>query len=243
MYPIYPMIPNLIKISEWNSEPPTVYSLLESYVNYGKDVPVKIKDLAKAGRSLFFDFDYPLTPLINKEDFECMIINHFIMRRIGFETFTAFNLAFQVKINEIMPNYNKLFEALQGWDLFDGESTTRDLSRNSNGNNTSNNIINSTGNSDNTSDRRFSNSPQNKIGQIQSGEYVSEYNYDQDHNNSTTNTTNNSTMNTNDTVAEHEDVHHTLANKFEVYQAFLKNRTNIYTMIFEDLEQLFYQLA
>lgn len=235
MYPIYPMIPNLIKISEWNSELPTVYSLLESYVNYGKDVPVKIKDLAKAGRSLFFDFDYPLTPLINKEDFECMIINHFIMRRIGFETFTAFSIAFQVKINEIMPNYNKLFEALDGWDLFDGESTTRDLSRNATGNNTTNNSINS----NSTSDRRFSNSPQNKIDQVQSGEYVSEYNYDQDNNDTTTN----STSNTNDDTIEHEVVHRTLANKLEVYTQFLKNRENIYTMIFKDLDKLFYQLA
>lgn len=235
MYPIYPMIPNLIKISEWNSEPPTVYSLLESYVNYGKDVPVKIKDLAKAGRSLFFDFDYPLTPLVNKEDFECMIINHFIMRRIGFETFTAFSIAFQVKINEIMPNYNKLFEALDGWDLFDGESTTRDLSRNIEGNNTTNNSINS----NSTSDRRFSNSPQNKLTQVQSGEYVSEYNYDQDNNNTNTN----STSNTNDDTTEHEVVHRTLANKLEVYTEFLKNRENIYTMIFEDLDKLFYQLA
>lgn len=235
MYPIYPMIPNLIKISEWNSEPPTVYSLLESYVNYGKDVPVKIKDLAKAGRSLFFDFDYPLTPLVNKEDFECMIINHFIMRRIGFETFTAFSIAFQVKINEIMPNYNKLFEALDGWELFDGESTTRDLSRNTEGNNTTNNSINS----NSTSDRRFSNSPQNKMTQVQSGEYVSEYNYDQDNNNTNTN----STSNTNDDTTEHEVVHRTLANKLEVYTEFLKNRENIYTMIFEDLDKLFYQLA
>lgn len=235
MYPIYPMIPNLIKISEWNSEPPTVYSLLESYVNYGKDVPVKIKDLAKAGRSLFFDFDYPLTPLVNKEDFECMIINHFIMRRIGFETFTAFSIAFQVKINEIMPNYNKLFESLDGWDLFDGESTTRDLSRNTEGNNTTNNSINS----NSTSDRRFSNSPQNKMAQVQSGEYVSEYNYDQDNNNTNTN----STSNTNDDTTEHEVVHRTLANKLEVYTQFLKNRENIYTMIFEDLDKLFYQLA
>ena len=235
MYPIYPIIPNLIKISEWNSEPPSVYSLLESYVNYGKDVPVKIKDLAKAGRSLFFDFDYPLTPLVNKEDFECMIINHFIMRRIGFETFTAFSIAFQVKINEIMPNYNKLFEALDGWDLFDGESTTRDLSRNIEGNNTTNNSINS----NSTSDRRFSNSPQNKMTQVQSGEYVSEYNYDQDNNNTNTN----STSNTNDDTTEHEVVHRTLANKLEVYTEFLKNRENIYTMIFEDLDKLFYQLA
>lgn len=243
IFPMYPLIPNLRKLSVWDEEPPTVYALLNSYVNYGKDVPVKIKDLAKAGRALFFDFEYPLTPLINKEDFECMILNHFLMRRIGYETFTSFNIAFNVKLNEIMPNYNKLFEALDGWELFDGESTTRDITRNSTGEETTENTAESTGTANGLSDRRHSDTPQNKLNQVQAGTYLSDYSYDTDINESHTDTTTNSTSNRSDNGSEHEEVHHTLANKFEVYQAFLKNRTNIYTMIFEDLEQLFYQLA
>ena len=39
-----------------NDEPPTVYSLLESIVNYGKEQKTKISDLARAGRTTFFDF-------------------------------------------------------------------------------------------------------------------------------------------------------------------------------------------
>lgn len=231
------------KLQEWKSEPPTVYALLNSYVNYGKDVPVKIKDLAKAGRSVFFDFEYPLTPLISREDFECMILNHFLMRRIGYETFTAFNIALNVKLNEIMPNYNKLFESLSGWELFDGESTVRDVTRNATGTNTTENTAESDGTSNGTSDRRFSKLPQNKLENLRNGTYVTDYNYDQDSNESHTSTTTGSTSNTTDNNVEHEEVHHTLANKYEVYSEFLKNRTNIYTMIFEDLEQLFYQLA
>ena len=235
MFPMYPLIPNMKKLQEWKSEPPTVYALLNSYVNFGKDVPVKIKDLAKAGRSVFFDFEYPLTPLISREDFECMILNHFLMRRIGYETFTAFNIALNVKLNEIMPNYNKLFESLSGWELFDGESTVRDVTRE----NVGTNNAESDGTSNGTSDRRFSKLPQNKLENLRNGTYVTDYNYDQDDNTSHTATT----INTTDNNVEHEEVHHTLANKYEVYSEFLKNRTNIYTMIFEDLEQLFYQLA
>ena len=41
--------------------PPTLYSIHESIVNYGKDDKTKIKDLASAGRSTIFDFDYPLS--------------------------------------------------------------------------------------------------------------------------------------------------------------------------------------
>lgn len=243
MFPIFPMIPNVMKLSGWNDEPPTVYALLESYVNFGKDVPVKISDLAKSGRAAFFDFEYPLTSLITREEFECMILNHFLMRRIGFETVTAFKIQLNVRLNEIMPNYNKLFEALSGWELFDGESTNRDLNRTSNGNKTSDSTANTDGTANGTSDRRFSNAPQNKINNIKDGSYMSEYNFDQDDNETHTATTSNSTENTEDTNIEHEVVHHTLANKVEVFREFLKNRNNIYTMIFEDLEELFYQLV
>ena len=107
-----------------NERPPTIYSLLESIVNYGKDDKTKIKDLASAGRSTIFDFDYPLSNKITKEDFEKMILNHFLMRRIGFETLTAFKIQLNVKLNEIMPMYNKLIDLLYSENAF-GEITKR----------------------------------------------------------------------------------------------------------------------
>ena len=100
MIPLYPMIPNLFKLGISHDEPPTIYSLLNSYVNYSREVPVKIKDLARTGRVIFFDFDYPLAEGIDKADFETMILNHFLMRRIGYETVTAFKIALDVKLNE-----------------------------------------------------------------------------------------------------------------------------------------------
>ena len=69
------MIP---RIPTTNEMPPTVYSLLESIVNFGKDDKTKIKNLASAGRTTFFDFDYPLSEKVDKEKFECMILNHFL---------------------------------------------------------------------------------------------------------------------------------------------------------------------
>ncbi len=107
-----------------NERPPTLYSLLQSIVNYGKDEQTKIKDLAKAGRTKIFDFDYPLSDKITKEDFECMILNHFIMRRIGFDTLTAFKIQLDVKLNEIMPMYNKLIDLLYEENAF-GEITKK----------------------------------------------------------------------------------------------------------------------
>lgn len=222
------LIPNIRKLALVNNDPPTVYSLLESYVNYGKEEKTKITDLAKAGRSMFFDFDYPLSLHVSKEDFETMIINHYIMRRIGYETVTAFKIALNVKLNEIMPRYNKLFDCLDGWDLFNsGETVTRSQQ--------DSRTTSSTGTANNTSDQRFSDTPQNEIQDVQDGKYVSQYSYNTDQ---ATNTNNiNDQGNVNETITRSP------ADKINLYNEFLKNSQNIYTMIFRDLDVLFYQLT
>ena len=105
-----------------NTEPPTLYSLMNSIVNYNNPNPVKISELSKNARTTIFNFDYPLSSNVTKEEFEVMILNKFMQRRIGYQTFTSWQLQLNVKLNEIMPLYNKLFDSLEGWDLFnDGE--------------------------------------------------------------------------------------------------------------------------
>jgi hypothetical protein len=43
-----------------------------------------------------------------------------------FDTVTAFRIQLNVKINEIMPLYNKMFDAIENWDIFgDGEVTEK----------------------------------------------------------------------------------------------------------------------
>lgn len=227
---MFPKLPNR------NMKPPTIYQLLQAIVNYGEEEKTKIKDLAKDGRNKIFDFDYPLTDKISKEDFECMILNKFMMRRIGFETLTAFKLELNVKLNEIMPVYNKMFDFLDGWDIFsDGEVTTRQ--RFYDGNSRLDNNTNST--SQNTSDRRFSELPQSQIENVQDGSYMTDYNLDTDNGSgsSTSNTT------TNDSNQELETITRTPSDKIRLYREFLENRQNIYSLIFKDLEELFYQLV
>ena len=155
-----------------NNLPPTMYAILESIVNPDVDLndpapDVKIKDLAKAGRSTIFNFDYPLSSKVDKEKFECMILNHFLQRRIGFETVTAFRIQLDVKLNEIMPFYNKMFDALENWDIFDGETmerTGKDDRKTENKNNTKNNLTNHSSTITNdTSDRRNSELPQSRL--------------------------------------------------------------------------------
>lgn len=231
-----------------NEKPPTLYSLLQSIVNYGKEEQTKIKDLAKAGRTTIFDFDYPLSDKISKEDFECMILNKFLMRRIGFETLTAFKIQLNVKLNEIMPMYNKLIDLLYSENGF-GEITKRygfDNRIIDNLSNTTNDITNKSNTKhQNISDRRGSNTPQNELDNIRQGKYVTEYHYDTDNSTnedtSISNGTSQNKTNTKDNNNYEENI--SKINMFEIYSKLNEEIKNIYTMIFKDLECLFYQLV
>ena len=204
--------------------PPTLYRLLNSIVNFDAEEQTKIKDLAAAGREDIFDFDYPLSTHVQKQDFEVMILNHFLMRRIGYDTLNAFKIALDVKMNEIMPMYNKMFDMLDGWDLFnDGETVLES------GTNSLNNITTSS----NTSDRRYSDTPQQQLQNVQDGKYITDYNYDQDSGNVSSSTAGN----------DSRTITRTPSDKMKVYKEFIENKKSIMTMIFEDLEPLFYGLV
>lgn len=231
-------------------KPPTIYSILNSIVNFDNVEKIKISELAKNGRNTIFDFDYPLSTAILKEDFEVLILNKFMMRRIGFETITSFKIALNAKLNEIMPRYNKMFDSFSSWDLFsDGEEVTRNTKDDSVNNATVSTDTNSTSKTSNEStnieDLRNSNLPQSNIDNVKNGSYLTTYNYnttdntnnidssDRSKSTSTSESTNNSNSN--------EIIKRTPANKVDIFKSF-SEYSSIFTMIFEDLENLFYGL-
>lgn len=215
-----------------DERPPKLYNLLESLVNYGKEDKTKIKNLAKESRTTIFDFDYPLSEKVNKEDFECMILNHFLLRRIGFETFTTFQIQLNVKLNEIMPLYNKMFDVLDGWNIFnDGELVERNVKSE----NTLNNSSETTGK--NIEDLRYSDTPQNQLENLQDGSYVTDANYNQ------RNSENKDKSESKGNSSSDEIIKRSPADKILIYKEFQENLNNIYSMIFKDLECLFYQLV
>ena len=223
-----------------NTEPPTLYSLMNSIVNYNNPNPVKISELSKNARTTIFNFDYPLSSKVTKEEFEVMILNKFMQRRIAYQTFTSWQLQLNVKLNEIMPLYNKLFDSLEGWDLFnDGEQVTRDV--------TDNRVIDGTssqsasGTTNQTSDRRYSELPQNQIADVQNGTYLTTYNYDTETGSTTQNSS--TTTKSDDTGNLKETIKRSPSDKIKIYQEFIQNKNNIYTMIYKDLDTLFYQIV
>lgn len=221
-----PMIPNYDFF-----RPPLLYDLMNSMTNFGADEQTSIKDLARASSSQIFNFDYPLSTNVNKEDFETMILNHFIDRRIGFETYTLFHIKLETKMNEIMSYYNKIFDSFDNWNLFtDGGNITK---------NSTDNRSTTTQQSSTTqgiSDRRRSDMPQNNLTEIQNGQYLTDYSYD------AISGTDASSSNGTDSNAYHETTVTDVSNKIEVYERFIENRNKTMTMIFDDLESLFYGL-
>lgn len=225
-------------------KPPTVYSLLESIVNYGTDDKTKIKDLAKAGRTTFFNFNYPLTSKISREDFETMILNNFIDRRIGYETLTTFRIKLNVKLNEIMPTYNKMFDMLDGWDIFqDGEQTIRVVSDSRNVNASTTTNTSSQTSATNTKDTRKSDTPQNELEDVRDGSYVTDYEYRTDIASGTDSSSNTGTSQSINTGNLQETVNKSPSDKLKIYTEFIEKRQHIYTMIFKELDCLFYQLV
>ena len=217
-----------------NHQPPTLYSLLDSMC-YTKGISCKIIDMAKYTREYVFDFDYPLSDKIDRATFETNIINHFLMRRIGQETYTAFKLMLYNKLNEIMPFYNKLFDSLEGWNLFkDGEITER---TNNNVSET-NTLNNSKNNTESTSDRRYSDMPDNRLDDIQNGSYLTDYNLDKNIASSDDTSTGNAKSTSNDI----EQITRSPSDKISIYREFLNNTNNIYSMIYKDLSSIFYGL-
>ena len=229
-------------IPDINLNPPTLYSILESIVNYGKDDKTKIKDLASAGRSTIFDFDYPLSEKITKEKFECMILNHFLMRRIGFETLTAFKIGLNCKINEIIPIFNSMYNSIDNWDLFTGDEILR-VGNDENYTDSENNTDNTAyANGNNISDRRTSDTPQDHLEDVRDGSYVTNYSYDIDNNSASSGGNSNSKKKTNDVKNYTEKTTHTATptEKIEIITKIQNEISNIYKIVYNELDSLFY---
>lgn len=214
-----------------NEKPPTIYAILNSIVNFDAEEKTKIKDLASEGHSAIFNFNYPLSSKIDKDEFEILILNHYMMRRIGFDTVTAFQIMLSSKLNEIMPNFNKLFDFLDGWDLFnDGEVESRTRTTESA------NELKNNANTSNINDVRSSNLPQGRLEDVRDASYVTNYDYVQNNGNSA------SVSSGTDNTEENETITRSPSDKMKIYREFIEAKESIYTMIFKELDVLFYGL-
>lgn len=236
-------------------KPLTLLSVLQMY-DYETGNITNIRNLPSAYHDRIFDFNYPLTTNLNKNDFEVRFLKHFLTRRIGFETVTLFKIYLEDKLNLIMPRYNLMIDNLYfnanllsktdtDVEIFDGDSS----SSSSNSGETAESASTSTSsNSTTTNDNRSSDTPQNSIDDIKSGEYVSDYSYDTNIVNasdSTSSSGNSSSSSSNSTTSTNDSTRTTTRtsniNGLELIE-INERLASIYEMLFKDLDVLFYQL-
>lgn len=246
-----------------NDLPPTLYSIMESIVNFNSSDTTKIKDLWQNSRLKIFDFEYPLTTNVSRETFERNILNHYLMRRINFDTVTLFKIMLENKLNEIMPKYNMLWDSQIDWDIFKSGTTTREFKDTTTSASTSNTTT--TGKNDNTSTTDSnsivnmtnsdskSDTPQGNIEDIKNNEYLSEFNYTVNDSSSNTNGSSKSLTNTTneseninnstDNKTIKETVTKTADNELDILLKYQSMYENIWSMLYKDLDSLFYGLV
>lgn len=225
------------KLYTENSMPPTLYSFMESIVNFENPNPVKIKDLAQASRSKIFDFDYPISQAIGKEKFEELFLKHYMFRRINYDTLLSFKLHLEVKLNEIMPKYNKMMEGFNSL-VFDGTIETHERTTSDSRTSTGSNNITAT-NQDNTNSKtKFSETPENAMSEVSAGTYVSEFTDVDNNSNGSSNSSSTSTNNDNSNTVENITIKR--GDPIEEYKKYLEVSSSIYEMIFKECDSLFY---
>lgn len=70
-----------------------------------------IDEIISKSRSKIFDFSYPLFDPDYRVTLETKILMHYYTREIGFETVALWKHFLKMRMNEIMPYYNKLYES------------------------------------------------------------------------------------------------------------------------------------
>lgn len=232
-----------------NSLPPTLYSIMEAIVNFDNPNQVKIKDLAKESRNKIFDFEYPISEALGKEKFEELFLKHYMFRRINYDTVLAFKLHLEVKLNDIMPKYNKMME---GFNLLAFDGTVETHERVTKDNRTTNEEKTSTGtnsisatNTDNISNQvKFSETPQNQMSDVSSGSYVSEFTDTSNNSSGTSSSSSNSSNTDNREVSDNLETNELITIKhgdsIDEYKKYLEVASSIYEMIFKECDSLFY---
>ena len=193
-----------------------------------------INEIVQQSRSKIFSFDYPIFDETYRGVIETKILKHYYTREIGLETVGLWLHKLDVKMNEIMPYYNQLYNSclLEFNPFYNTDFTTkRDIKTNEKGN--SKDETNST-----TKEwELYSDTPQGSVKNLENETYLT---------NATKNTGNGNTLNKGETNVDNvQDYLETVKGKVggENYSSLLeqyrKTFLNIDMMIIDDLSDLF----
>ena len=221
----------------------------------------EVDRLVNIARPKIFDFEYDFADKSYKEIFEKKFLYHFFTREIGHETYGLWKLKLQTKLQEIIPKYNKMYEAesIKFNPFHDTDLTT--MSKNTdNSQNKGTSKLNSASESTNKGRNedngitkiRTSETPAGIIDQVESDRYMS--NYTSNQNDSVVkseqhgNSKNLSTGDTYSQMSSTSDYVQKIQGKSSgtsmsrLLVEYRESLINIDLQIFDELEELFMQL-
>lgn len=188
-----------------------------------------------------FDFDFPIFDETYKPILCKKILKHFYTREIGEETVGLWKLRLNMRMNEIMPYYNKLYESelIQFNPMYDVD-LTRDHTLESNGTReyTDNGTVSSTSH-DVT---KYSDTPQGSLQNVESGEYLTDATIVDGTNSGTSINSGDSATTNMDEYLEHVVGKNGGRSYSSLLKEFRETFLNIDMMIIEELDDLFMQI-
>lgn len=210
-----------------------VYSGLNESVGYAK-----VSDVIEKAIPKVFDFDFPIFDEGYRKVLCTKILKHFYTREIGLETVGLWKLKLDTKLNEIMPIYNKMYEAvmLKFNPLL---SITREhtLDRDSKTDGTSNTKTDM----NDVSWNLYSDTPQGKLSYIDNNTYLTNATKNTDDNKSNTDNKYEDLATSTDEFLEHIYGVHGHSQMIMVKE-YCENLINVDILILDELEELFFQL-
>lgn len=227
-------------------------SICESITGLDESVGgLQIENVISAARPLIFDFSYPIFDAAHKEALETRILSHYYMREIGLETYGLWKWKLNVKMNEIMPYYNQLYQSVSiaNFNPFEDVDYTRSGNRDNTGKETAsfNNKTDATNTSTNSNNSKnlFQETPQNGIADVEAARYLTEARIindtgsSNDSGNTTANGSSDSSVTNNETYSETIKGKQGTTDYPTLLKKYRETFLNIDMMIIEELSDLF----
>lgn len=200
-----------------------------------------------------FDFDFPIFRAEYRNVLATKILKHYYTREIGYETYGLWKFKLGVRLNEIMPYFNQLYEStlLEFNPLLDVDYTRKhEGERNKEEQGKNERVVNTTnqGNTESTGWNLYSDTPQGTIGNIENGSYMTNATKVTDSNSGSSTTNQEGKDNISSTVKDVDSFLETVKGKIggsdysEKLMKYRQTFLNIDMMVIEALSDLFMNL-
>lgn len=179
---------------------------------------VELHEIVESGCNIF-DFTYPIYQETHRAELQQRILDHYWLREIGFETVGRFKHQLKVRMNEIMPVYNRLYEVEEKINILQNQKTTF------------NDTVNGKQNSDDTDLRLHADTPQGTT-DITSGSNVSTIDKDKNTNEGTTETKHTGTITAYSGITEAELMRKFKENVIDVDDEIIKDLADLFSLLY-----------